>query len=155
MHVADNLTRLIEVAIDTACKNKWIQGFKLLGYDKAEVVGQHVVSASPENSSKPLWEIARIGAHWEGGSSFYSYVTIVMSAGISADAEVEQCRLPDLASTLELMHDAVGAGHHWKLSPGAARYDARTCDGNGGRGFLQHVNKMQITTTLATSTDWP
>ena len=83
------------------------------------------------------------------------YVTIVMSAGISADAEVEQRRLPDLASTLELVHDAVGAGHHWKLSPGAARYDARTCDGNGGRGFLQHVNKMQITTTLATSTDWP
>ena len=73
MHVADDLTRLIETAIDTACKVQVeCKAPNLLGYSNAEVVGQHVVSASPENSPKPLWESARIGTHWEGGSNFYS-----------------------------------------------------------------------------------
>ena len=87
MHVADDLTRLIETAIDTACKVQVeCKAPNLLGYSKAEVVGQHVVSASPENSSKPLWETARSAPIGKEAATPIPYVTSDERRDISLNA---------------------------------------------------------------------
>ena len=59
----------------------------MLGYSKAEVVGQHVVSASPENSSSLCGRMLGSAPIVKEAATAIPYVTIVMSAGISADAE--------------------------------------------------------------------